>query len=116
MSVPTVFGMRDQVTLIPFVRKSGAYGAEEFNTSNEVGPLRATIIQQTRQVGNSEGEIRISDKQVWVHSPGHEITTKDKIRLPDGSEPAVIALRSHKDIRGMVRMYEVFFGSSRRQR
>jgi hypothetical protein len=85
-----------------------AYGNEVLGAA---GTSRARVVRKMTMLRDSVGEERVADTVVWLaDAPG--LNPEDRITLPDGATPQIMAVERYTDETGEV-FEKVLCGGSR---
>lgn len=85
--------MLDEVTLEPWTGKD-RYANPVFGSPRTA---KCRIEHNTRRIISVEGHEKVSSAQVTLADPTLPISTKDRLTLPDGSQPAILKIAAAKD-------------------
>ncbi len=84
--------MRDAITL----ERAGAKDLQGKASYATAESLKCRLVRRNRMVRRADGEMVVSSAQAWVSgAPG--VTVEDRVTLPDGSRPALLAVEQYPD-------------------
>lgn len=88
--------MTQTVTIEPYSSPGSHIGKETYGTGVE---YRARFVEKTRLVRSASGEELAARGVVWINASSG-ISTKDRITLPDDTQPPILAVESYPDEMG----------------
>jgi hypothetical protein len=95
--------LNQHVTIEPVASLDG-YGQQGFGTGVVVDCL---IVQKNNVVRDAQGVEVVSSTQLWLDGTV-SVTAQDRLTLPDGSHPVILAVQSMPDIDGTIHHKVVF--------
>jgi len=76
------------------VSSRNSYGEVTYGAAS--APIRARVVRKARMVRTDSGDEAVSSAHAWLAgAPG--VTTADKVTLPDGTAPPIIAVERYPD-------------------
>lgn len=96
--------MPDTVTVEPFAGRDG-YGAPSYGAPVQ---YRARVVYRPNLVHAPDGKEVVARGTVWL-ATSDAVSTEDRLTLPDGSTPRVVAVERYTDASG-VHHVKVAFG------
>ena len=98
--------MKQTVTYEPFATHSSPFDdAPTYGTSRI---LRARVVEQTKLVRADDGKETISGRVAWVDEEDATITNRDRLTLPDGTQPAIVRVERSRDSTNRIATTKVF--------